>query len=185
MVISGPSGVGKSTISRKAAETTGAVLSVSATTRKPRSGEQDGRDYYFVTEPAFKKMIDEGRLLEWAQVFGNYYGTPADKVKSVLGAGQTAILTIDVQGGIQVKKKCPDAVGILIVSPSQEELRRRLAGRRTESAEVLEKRLAKANLELAMARQSGAYGCEVVNDDLESAVHRVAELIQQETREHD
>jgi guanylate kinase len=185
IVLSGPSGVGKSTVSRQAAQRTGAVLSVSATTRPPRGGEQDGRDYRFVDVLTFKRMIDQGELLEWAQVFGNYYGTPAAPVQATLRAGKTVILTIDVQGGIQVARKRKDAVGILLVPPSQEVLRQRLSGRATEGAEALARRLAKANEELAMARTSGAYVHEVINDDLEAALQRVAAIIQQETRRHD
>lgn len=184
-VISGPSGVGKSTISQKLAAESGAVLSVSATTRRPRPGEQDGRDYRFLEVGAFRRMIEQGQLLEWAEVFGNYYGTPAEPVESGLKAGRNVILTIDVQGGIQVAAKRPDAVGILIVPPSQQELRRRLAGRATEAAGAVEGRLAKANQELALARQSGAYCYEVMNDNLDAAVARVMAIVEQETQRHD
>ncbi len=184
-VISGPSGVGKSTISQAVAAQTDAMLSISATTRPPRGDERDGRDYYFVDVPAFRRMIEQGKLLEWAEVFGNYYGTPADAVESALAAGRTVFLTIDVQGGIQVAARRPAAVGILIVPPSQAELRRRLAGRATEGAEVLEKRLAKANQELTLARESGAYCYQVINDNLDAAVQRVAVIVEEEKQRHD
>lgn len=185
VVISGPSGVGKSTISQRVADRTGAMLSVSATTRGPRGREADRREYRFLDVPTFKGMIEQGQLLEWAEVFGHYYGTPAEPVESALKAGQTVILTIDVQGGIQVAAKRPEAVGILIVPPSRQELRRRLAGRATEAAEALEKRLCQANKELAMARQSGAYRHEVMNDSLDAAVERVTAIVEQETQRHD
>jgi guanylate kinase len=177
--------VGKSTISRELAARIGATLSISATTRPPRTGEQDGRDYHFVDVSAFRKMIDEGELLEWALVFGNYYGTPAAPVEAALRDGRTVVLTIDVQGGVQVISRRRDAVGILVVPPSQEELRRRLAGRATEAAHAAEARLVKADEELAMARSSGAYAYEVVNDNLDVAVQRVTAIIEQEKQRHD
>lgn len=130
-------------------------------------------------------MMKEGQLLEWAQVFGNWYGTPAEPVESALMAGQSVVMEIDVQGGIQVAAKCPDAVGILIVPPSDEELERRLAGRGTETADIVGRRLAKAKQELDMARGSGAYKYEVINDELDAAVDRVVAIVHKESGQHD
>jgi guanylate kinase len=179
IVISGPSGVGKSTISREVRRRTGATFSVSATTRPPRSGEEDGQDYGFVSRLTFEGMIEAGELLEWAEVFGHLYGTPAGPVREAIDAGQTVVLEIDVQGGIQVHRKAPDARFILIVPPDREVLRRRLQGRGTESEAAVETRLRKAEKELQIARESGAYAHEVVNDDLERAIDDVVKIVTQ------
>jgi guanylate kinase len=177
VVVSGPSGVGKSTITRPAMKLAGAVYSVSATTRQPRPGEVDKVDYHFVTRNEFEKMIADDKLLEWAEVFGNLYGTPVKPVMQMIEQGKTVVLEIDVQGGLQVFKKCPEACFILIVPPSEEILRQRLAGRGTEDAESLERRFGKSKEELRIARQSGAYKHEVVNDDLNEAINEVARIM--------
>jgi guanylate kinase len=180
VVISGPSGVGKSTIRQEAVRRTGATYSVSATTRPPRAGEADGRDYYFVDRPAFQRMIDNDELLEWAEVFGRLYGTPAAPVKQALARGRTVILEIDVQGGLQVHRKMPEATFILVLPPGEAELARRLAGRGSEDAAAAARRLAKAKEEIGTAERSGAYKYRVVNDDLEQAVRRVVDIINEE-----
>lgn len=180
-VISGPSGVGKSTLTRRVLDATGARYSVSATTRPPRQGEVDGRDYHFVDEAEFRRMIDNGELLEWAEVFGNYYGTPAGPVDAALSAGQTVILEIDVQGGIQVARRRPDAAYILVVPPNDRELERRLRGRGTDSDEVIARRLAKAKAEIEAARASGVYTYEIVNDRLDRAVQETLVIIAKES----
>lgn len=180
LVISGPSGVGKSTIRQRVVERSGAEYSVSATTRAPRAGEVDGRDYRFVTVEAFRRMIERDELLEWAEVFGNYYGTPAGPVREAIAAGRDAVLEIDVQGGLQVAKRCPEAVFVLIVPPDEQTLSRRLNGRATDSPEVIARRLAKAHEEINTARRSGVYTHEVVNDDLDHAVERVLAILRQE-----
>lgn len=177
VVVSGPSGSGKSTIDKEAVRRTGAVYSVSATTRSPRPGEVEGVDYRFVTRDAFEEMIRRDELLEWADVFGNYYGTPADGVRQAMDAGKTVLLEIDVQGGVQVYAKCPDATFLLIEPPGWDELERRLRGRGTEDEETIRRRLDKAETELRIARQSGAYRHVVVNDDLETAIERVVDII--------
>ena len=179
VVVSGPSGVGKSTIARQVAARTGAELSVSATTRPPRPGEVDGHDYRFVDRAAFDAMVRQGELLEWAQVHGNCYGTPRGPVCQALEAGRTVILEIDVQGGMQVAGQMPSAVGVLIVPPSDIELARRLNGRGTDSDEVVRRRLAKAREEIATAQASGAYQHTVVNDSLEAAVEQVARIVEE------
>jgi guanylate kinase len=177
VVISGPSGVGKSTISREVLRRSGATFSVSATTRQPRPGEVDGRDYHFVDRSAFERMIEQGQLLEWAEVFGNLYGTPAGPVREAMAAGKVVLLEIDVQGGLQVHEKMPSETFVLIEPPDDEELRRRLAGRGTEDDETLTRRLGKAREELRVARQSGAYGRVVVNRDIETAVREIVEIV--------
>lgn len=178
VVITGPSGVGKSTITKVVRQRTGAEFSVSATTRSPRASEVNGRDYHFVDRATFEQMIQRGELLEWAEVFGRLYGTPAAPVLEAVAAGRTIILDIDVQGGLQVHKKLPSATYILIVPPSDEELHKRLGGRGSESPESLTARLAKAADEIATARNSGAYNYVVVNDDLEQAIEEIVGIVQ-------
>jgi guanylate kinase len=179
VVITGPSGAGKSTIVKAARERTGALYSVSCTTRPPRPGEVDGRDYRFVSREEFGRMIQADELLEWAEVFGNFYGTPAAPVSDAMREGKTVLLEIDIQGGLQVARRAPRATFVLIVPPDDAELRRRLVGRGTESQEVIERRLAKARQEIATARQSGSYTHTVVNDDLERAIQEMVAIIQE------
>lgn len=177
IVISGPSGVGKSVVCKAVREKTGAKYSVSATTRAPRPGEVDGVDYHFVSVEKFKQMIDQNQLLEWAEVFGNYYGSPRKAVDQAIEAGEKIILEIDVQGGIQVHEIMPDATFVLVVPPSEEVLKQRLKGRGTETEESFNKRFGKSQLELKIARESGAYNIELVNDDLESAINELVEIV--------
>jgi guanylate kinase len=178
IVISGPSGVGKSTIVREVINRTGATLSVSATTRAPRTGETDGVDYHFVTPERFAEMIRRGELLEWAEVFGNRYGTPAGAVEHAVGRGQTVILEIDVQGGLQVAKLMPQATFVLVEPPDDASLAARLKGRATDGAEVIARRLAKARDELRIAADSGVYNRRIINDDLETAIRAVCAIVQ-------
>ncbi len=177
-VISGPSGAGKSTLVRRAVAATGARVSVSATTRPRSEQEVDGRDYYFMDEAEFIAQVQRGEFLEHAQVFGHYYGTPAGAVDRQLQAGETVILEIDVQGAAQVFTKRPEAVGILIVPPSMDELRRRLVNRRRDAEDVIARRLAKAQWEIEQARSLGGFRYTVVNDDLETAAAELAALLQ-------
>ena len=167
IVVSGPSGAGKSTLIREALEAVPELAySVSATTRKPRDGEVDGRDYVFLSREKFEKWIKEGRFLEWAEYSGNLYGTPEGKVEEFLGDGFSVILEIELQGARLVRKNRPDAVMVFVRAPSLEVTRRRLEGRATEDSEALEKRMTTALKEVA-ARDEFDY--EVVNGEREQA----------------
>ncbi len=174
-VISGPSGTGKGTIVKRIlASEERAQLSISMTSRQPRVGEVDGKDYFFVTPQAFEEGIAKGDLLEHANVFGNYYGTPRHYVEQSLEEGVDVILEIDVQGAMKVKEKMPDAVMIFLLPPSMTELRQRLEGRGTDSQEVIERRLQEASNEMAMAIH---YDYTIINDDLETAVQEVLNTV--------
>jgi len=175
IIISGPSGVGKSTITRQLVARTAAHLSVSMTTRKPGPGEQDGKDYYFVSREEFLRRVETGAFLEHAEVFGNLYGTPREKIEQALDAGRTVILEIDVQGGKQVKAIYPQAVMVFILPPSEQALRDRIFGRKREGGDVIARRLNGANREIAAARQ--CYDRMVVNDDLERAIDEIIQII--------
>ncbi|MBN2377317.1 MAG: guanylate kinase [Sedimentisphaerales bacterium] len=176
-VISGPSGSGKSTLTRAAIKRTGAYLSVSATTRQAGANEQDGKDYFFLTNEEFEKKIQEDQFLEYARVFDHYYGTPAENVKEKLAQGRTVLLEIDVQGAVQVFEKFPDAIGILVLPPDSVELRGRLENRKRDKSEVIEKRLKKAQWEIEQARSGGRYKHTIVNDDLHEAIEKLVNLI--------
>ena len=177
-VISGPSGTGKGTIVKKLLESEGTEVSVSCTTRNPRPGETDGISYFFKTEEEFKSMIYNDEFLEYAQVFGNYYGTPKEYVMSRINAGINVILEIDVQGAIQIKKNFADAVLIFILPPSMKELYNRLSGRGTETPEVVKKRYGMAKSEI---KYSENYDYVVVNDDLAEAVEDVRSILKAST----
>ena len=176
VIVSGPSGVGKSTICREAAKRlNNAYLSVSVTTRPKGEAEVDGQDYWFISEQEFQERINKGLLLEYAEVFGHLYGTPKDKVEEALQAGKTAILEIDVQGAKQIKVIFPDAVMIFIFPPSQRDLAERMKLRGREDREAVEERLNGANSEIAAAWQH--YEHMVINDDLKQAVNEVVQII--------
>jgi len=177
IVISGPSGVGKSTITRAViGRLRDAYLSVSMTTRPQAPGEQDGRDYWFVSRDEFRRRIEAGQFLEHAEVFGNLYGTPRDKTEAALASGRTVVLEIDVQGGRQVKAICPQAVMIFILPPSGQTLFERISRRGRESGEVVARRLRAAEGEIAAAAE--CYDNRVVNDDLERAIDDVIRIVE-------
>lgn len=167
IVVSGPSGAGKSTLIRQALDAIPELAySVSATTREPREGEVDGRDYLFLSREQFERWIEEGRFLEWAEYSGNLYGTPEENVEEYLEEGRSVILEIELQGARIVRKKRPDAVMVFVRAPSLEETRKRLLGRATESTEALEARMITALSEVA-ARDEFDY--EVVNAERDQA----------------
>lgn len=179
VVISGPSGVGKGTV-RKALFSMpnhNLVYSVSMTTRKMRPGEKEGVDYYFVSKEEFEKRIEEGKFLEHAEFVGNYYGTPLDKVNERLENGNEVVLEIEVEGALQVKKKVPDCVMIFIVPPGKQALYDRLRKRGTESEDIIEARIEKANREFKLAKY---YDYIVVNDEVNNAADRIMAIIRAE-----
>lgn len=173
-VLSGPSGVGKGTICKKLLENIDLEISVSATTRKPREGEIEGVSYFFVNHDRFEDMIQKGEFLEHAEVFGNYYGTPKQKVLDKLAWGKDVLLEIDVQGAMQVKENYPESITIFVCPPSLTTLKHRLAGRGTESEESLNQRIAKALTEIEMLKNYDYY---IVNDELDDAVKNVKSII--------
>ncbi len=174
-IISGPSAVGKGTIVKRILKSDGKVhLSVSATTRNPREGEEEGISYYFMSDEQFVKAVGEGGFLEHASVHGHYYGTPKAPVMSQLKAGRDVILEIDVQGAMQVKESYPDGVFIFILPPSVDALRSRIMHRGTESEEDIQVRLGAAQREMEYLEHYDYY---VVNDDLEKAVDSVKKIM--------
>lgn len=178
VVISGPSGAGKGTICKKLKEAMKDLkVSVSATTRKPREGEIEGESYFFINEDNFIKMINNDDFLEYAKVYGNYYGTPKQEVFKQLEAGNDIILEIDIQGALQVKKNCPKGVFIFILPPSLNELKNRIEGRGTDSKDVILKRMQCAYDELDYAFE---YDYVVLNDEVDSAVDKIQCIINAE-----
>jgi guanylate kinase len=176
VVLSGPSGVGKSTICRRLVERLGASLSVSATTRPRGRREVDGKDYWFLSREQFEDKIRCGEFLEYAEVFGNLYGTPADTVREMIAEGKTVILEIDVQGGRAVRKLFPKALLLFLLPPDMTALAERIQGRnRGEDAETLRRRLEAAQREIDEAQTF--YTKMIVNDDLEKAIQEVVEAI--------
>ena len=174
IIISGPSGSGKGTVVEKLKADPSYALSISATTRQPRNYEQDGVHYFFKSTDEFKKMIEEGKLLEWAEFCGNFYGTPKDYVMGKLNEGLNVILEIEVQGAAQIKKIFPEAVTVFLIPPDKEELRKRLIGRGTEDIDTVEKRLKRASEEIELLPH---YDFVVVNDTVENAVKRINTVV--------
>ncbi|ORI70850.1 guanylate kinase [Leuconostoc mesenteroides subsp. cremoris] len=176
MVLSGPSGVGKGTV-RKAIfeeESIDFQYSISATTRQPRAGEVGGEDYFFVTREQFEEKINNGDMLEYAKYVSNYYGTPKSFIDETLASGRDVFLEIDVQGALQVKSKMPEGIYIFLTLPDLANLRDRLVGRGTDSADVIEKRVAAARDELKMMIN---YDYSVENDVVSNAVERIKSII--------
>ena len=179
LVLSGPSGTGKGTVCKVVRDSMGERLaySISATTRKPRVGEEHGREYFFFSKEEFEALRDQNGFLEWAQVYDNYYGTPRAFVEEVLASGRDCILEIDPQGALQVRKATDEAVLVFIAPPSLEELRARLTGRGTEAPEEVEKRLSCAEAELAYSNQ---YDYLIVNDEVEKAAEKMKAILMAE-----
>ena len=179
LIISGPSGVGKTTITRGVERSIAdSVFSVSCTTRAKTDADVEGVDYHFVDHGEFQQLIDDELLLEWADVFGKRYGTRRKWVEEQLARGRLVILEIDVEGAKQVKTKMPDAFGIFILPPSEDELLRRLQSRKRESEELIAKRFAEAQHEIREAKASDVYDRFITNEVLEHAIEEAIEHVQ-------
>jgi guanylate kinase len=179
VIISGPSGVGKGTIRKALFEIPGHnfCYSVSMTTRKPREGEIDGQDYFFVSREEFEKRIKENGFLEYAEFVGEYYGTPMDYIDKQMALGKEVIVEIEVQGALQVQERLPEAVFVFIVPPSKKALVERLENRGTDTKEKISKRIAKAEKEYTLAYK---YDYIVVNDEVRNAADRIYAIIRAE-----
>ncbi|MFB0551726.1 MAG: guanylate kinase [Phycisphaerae bacterium] len=182
VIVSGPSGVGKSTICEEVVKRLDNIyLSISVTTRPKSEAEVDGRDYWFISEQEFQERINKGLLLEHAEVFGHLYGTPKDKVEEAVRAGKTVILEIDVQGAKQARVFFPDAVMIFILPPTEKDLVERMDNRGREAADAAEERLSGASNEIAAAWQY--YKHMVINKDLQQAVDECVQIIEDSSSE--
>jgi len=178
IVLSGPSGAGKGTICRELLRSYPELnYSISATTRSARAGEQHGVNYWFVSRAKFQNMIEHDQLLEWAEVYGNFYGTPCQHIVELLSSGKDVVLEIDAQGATQIKKKFPEGVCIYIAPPSLDELANRIYKRGTDSLETIKTRLNSANAELTYVPH---YNYVVVNDEVQSATNKIAAIISAE-----
>jgi len=176
VVVSGFSGAGKGTLMKALLEKyDNYALSISATTRQPREGEEHGREYFFVSRDDFEEMIREEKLIEYAQYVNNYYGTPKQYVSEQMAAGKDVILEIEIQGALKIKKRFPEALLLFVMPPSAQELKRRLIGRGTESPEVIDARLHRAAQE---AEGMDSYDYILVNDTIETCVEKMHTLIQ-------
>lgn len=182
-VVTGASGTGKTTLVREAlSNVPGIGWSVSATTRAPRTGEVDGQDYHFVSKESFERKLERGELLEWAEVYGNYYGTLRAPVDQALARGESILLEIDVQGARQVRKAAPESILIFVLPPSIDALEKRLIGRATDDEATISRRVAEARQQL---QGVGEFDYVVINDVLASAHHRFqAVLVAELQRRH-
>ena len=175
IIITGPSGVGKGTVVKELLDRNKDIwLSISATTRNPRVGEKDGLNYYFISEERFKDMIDKKEFLEWAQFAGNYYGTPLSTVNEKIEKGFIVLLEIEVEGAKQIKEKFPESLSIFLLPPSKEELEKRIRNRGTEKEEAIDRRLSRANYEIA---SSGEFDFVLTNHDVDETVKEVFKII--------
>jgi guanylate kinase len=177
-IIAGCSGVGKGTLLKLFLEKNPNIkLSISATTRKPRTGEVDGENYFFISKEEFLESVNNNEFLEWAEFSGNRYGTKKSFVEKTLNKGIDLILEIEVKGAKQVKEKMPEAVSIFIMPPSVEELEERLRGRNTEDEEAIQKRLNEAKREIEAGKN---FDYQIINDDLEVALNNLQEIFDSE-----
>lgn len=174
LVVSGPSGAGKGTICKALIEKNPIWISTSCTTRKPRVGEVDGVNYFFIEREEFLKRMDNDEFLEYAEVYGNFYGTPRSEVLRLLEEGKDVILEIDIQGALKIKSSYPEGVFIFIMPPSMEELRNRITNRGSETPESLKTRLEAAYDEISFASK---YDYAVVNDEVDKAVNKIESII--------
>ena len=175
IIITGPSGVGKGTIVKELLDKDKDIwLSVSATTRSPRMGEKNGENYYFISDEKFKDMIDKKEFLEWAQFAGNFYGTPLSSVNEKIEMGFIVLLEIEVEGAKQIKEKFPEALSIFLLPPSKEELEKRIRNRGTEKEDAINKRLSRANFEIAC---SDNFDFVLTNNDVNETVKGVFKII--------
>jgi guanylate kinase len=178
IVLSGPSGVGKGTVCSQLRQiSTNLVYSVSATTRLPRQGEQEGVNYFFKTREQFQQLIANDDVLEWAEYVGNYYGTPRKFVEETLSSGKDVILEIEVQGALKVKKKFPEGIFIFLLPPSLDELQSRIVGRGTETEDIIRSRMSVAVDEIKLIEH---YDYAIVNDQVDLACRRIQSIIEAE-----
>jgi len=182
LIISGPSGVGKSTITNAVREVLDADLSISMTTRPKANGDAEGEHYHFVNRERFEQAIEGNELLEWAQMYGNYYGTPRGPVNERLARGRIVILEIDAKGAEQVKRNMPGAFAVFILAPSEEALLNRLRTRKREDEATIQLRYSRARSEIEEAKSSRVYDAFIINDDLDRAVNEVVDLVRAEMR---
>ena len=183
VVVSGPSGAGKTSICDELLKRIpNSRWSVSVTTRPRRGHEVDGAAYHFITRDEFDRMVARDELLEHAEYLGESYGTPRKPVEDAVATGEIVIMEIDVQGGAQVARRVPDSIRVFILPPTMETLKARLEGRQTETEALQEKRLGEADGEIGFAKNSGYYQYFITNDILEDSVNRVLEIIEQETK---
>lgn len=180
VIVSGPSGVGKSSLVNAALPRLDADLSISMTTRPQRPGDVDGKHYHFVSRDEFRRLLDEDAFLEWAEVYGNFYGTRRAFVETHLRDGRLVVLEIDVEGAKQVKAKLPDAFAVFIVAPDEAALLERLRGRKQDDEATIQKRFAQAKDEIARAHACEVYGRFIVNDAFDRAADELVSLIEHE-----
>lgn len=176
IVVSAPSGAGKTTLCKLIAQKykKEIVYSISATTRKPRKNEKDGVNYYFLTEEKFKKWIDEGKFIEWAIVHNHYYGTPKKTFDETLKKGYNIIMDIDVQGGINIKKKYPDGISIFLLTKTADILMKRLSNRKTDTKESIQKRIKNAQKEIQFIKE---YDYTVINDTINKTLNTISAIL--------
>lgn len=180
LIISGPSGVGKTTITHHVEKRVHAWFSVSMTTRPKTDADREGVDYFFVTRERFTAARDAGELLEWAEYNGNLYGTPRKPVEERIAQGATVLLEIDVQGAMQVKRAMDDAFAIFVLPPSESVLLDRLRARKREDEATIQRRFGRAQHEMSLAKSCGIYDRFVVNDDLDHAIDEAVAIVNDE-----